>query len=56
MRIKITCCRECEERFTGCHTMCIDYQNQKKEIEKNKEKIRKIKEIENGLSERKRKR
>lgn len=46
--MKITCCRGCEERFVGCHSVCVDYQNQKKNLEET-EKLRKRKEFERGL-------
>lgn len=47
--MKITCCRGCEKRFVGCHSICIDYQNQKKHLDEETEKIRKKKDFERGL-------
>lgn len=47
--MKITCCRGCEERFVGCHSICVDYQNQKKNLDEETKKIRKKKDFERGL-------
>ena len=29
VRLKITCCNNCTDRYPGCHDVCKKYQNQK---------------------------
>lgn len=28
----ITCCKNCDKRFVGCHAQCKEYNEQKKEL------------------------
>ena len=34
---KITCCKDCEERYIGCHSKCEKYITEKQMLEKSKE-------------------
>lgn len=29
--MKIACCKDCDERYSGCHDRCQEYQKQKDE-------------------------
>lgn len=42
---KITVCRDCQERFLGCHSTCVRYQQEKVKNEEFKHKIRLEREI-----------
>lgn len=42
----ITCCKDCEKRYPGCHDYCEDYLDEKEQDEKLKAKIRKEKQAE----------
>jgi len=33
---KITCCKDCEERYIGCHSKCEKYIKEKQTLEKSK--------------------
>lgn len=37
----ITCCKNCDKRFVGCHSQCKEYNEQKKELSIAKE-VKKI--------------
>lgn len=37
---KITCCKDCTERQTGCHSRCEKYLAEKKTLERDKEERR----------------
>ena len=41
---KITCCRECNERYPGCHDKCPKYLAQKQNMDEQREKVCKAKE------------
>ena len=47
--ITIKCCRNCKERHPMCHSDCLKYIKEKKALEEEKERIKKIKEFERGL-------
>lgn len=49
MGIKISCCRGCEERFAGCHSICMNYQKEKEQLDIENERLRKKKDFERGL-------
>lgn len=44
MRTRITCCKDCQNRYLNCHSSCEIYLEQRKELEAYKDK--KSKEIE----------
>lgn len=50
MRIGITCCKDCTERYDYCHAHCEKYKSEKAEWEKTKAEIRKKVEIEQGVT------
>ena len=37
--IKITCCKDCNDRVLGCHDVCDRYKEEKLQAEKKKEKV-----------------
>ena len=39
----ISCCKDCEDRFVGCHSKCDKYKKQIEEWEKAKKEYRKKK-------------
>lgn len=43
MRLKITCCKDCQTRTAGCH--CPEFMAQKAEIEEAKRMIKQEKDI-----------
>lgn len=43
--MQCNCCRECRKRQVGCHSTCEDYLEFVRQNEEEKEKIRKIKEL-----------
>lgn len=49
MAIHIHCCKECvsPKRHINCHSTCKEYLDEKKQLEKDKEIIRKNKESQN---------
>lgn len=50
---KITCCKDCPDRYPGCHGKCEKYISQRAEYDKLKEERRKKAEISQGLYEEK---
>ena len=45
----VSCCKNCSDRYIGCHSSCEKYIHQNKEKDMFKEKIRKVKEFESLL-------
>lgn len=43
MKHKISCCRECKDRYENCHSKCEKYQEERRLFEEEKELIRKNK-------------
>jgi hypothetical protein len=39
----ITCCKDCDKRYPGCHDYCETYLDEKEKHDKLREKIRKDK-------------
>jgi hypothetical protein len=33
-------CKDCTERFTGCHTVCVKYEDYKQDLEAEKERYK----------------
>lgn len=50
-RTKITCCKDCQERFPGCHGSCEKYIQQRAELDAAKAELRKKHDINKGLNE-----
>lgn len=46
----IRCCKDCIDRYVGCHTVCEIYINEKQIYEEQKEVERKYKHIEGMLN------
>ena len=44
-------CKDCENRFPGCHDRCEKYQREKAEHEQRKEQERQARKIKQGLYE-----
>ena len=36
--VKITCCKDCKNRKSGCHSTCVEYWMQSKKLEDEKKK------------------
>lgn len=47
--IGITTCKDCRDRYTGCHGLCEKYKEARKENDKLRERLRSCKNIENDL-------
>lgn len=41
----ITCCKDCKDRYVGCHDKCARYLKEKQEFEETKKKIREQKRL-----------
>lgn len=44
-------CKDCKDRFPGCHGTCETYKQEKAEFDRKKEELRKRKDIEAGLNQ-----
>lgn len=50
--IRVTVCKDCEDREVGCHSVCPKYIKQTEARTKEREKIQAIRKRENDLYER----
>ena len=48
--MSINSCKDCKDRYVGCHSTCEKYINAKKEYDELQEKIKKSKYRENDLN------
>lgn len=48
--MSINSCKDCKDRYIGCHSTCEKYINAKKEYDELQEKIKKSKYRENDLN------